>query len=237
MSLKRTFKSRLDPYSLPYNVLTWCYSWLAGRPSIRRAAYMRMFKDSRFAADELHMASLCPREILDSAIERWHPRSFLDVGCGTGQAIDYVINRGIECMGLEGSAVAIDQSPVKPQIRMANLNEPIDLGQRFDMVWCFEVAEHIHPKFTETFLDTLTSHGNLIVLSAAQPGQGGAGHFNEQPPSYWIQRMTRRGFVLEEQFTQQLHALPVTHSENMMVFTRSCPHETKQKLDTHMMPN
>jgi SAM-dependent methyltransferase len=219
-NLKRTAKSKLDSFSLPYNVLAWCYSWIAGRPSIRRAAYMRMFKDSRFAATELHMASLCPSGILDAVIERWHPRSFLDVGCGTGQTIKYVSNRGIECLGLEGSAAAIDQSPVKQQIRMANLNEPLDLGRRFDVVWSFEVAEHIHPKFTETFLDTLTSHGDLMVLSAAQPGQGGAGHFNEQPLSYWIERITRRGFVFEEQFTKQLHALSDEFSGNMMVFTR-----------------
>jgi SAM-dependent methyltransferase len=121
-NLKQTVKSKLDAYSVPYNVLAWCYSWIAGRRSIRRAAYMRMFKDSRFAADELHMASLCPSNILDAVIERWHPRSFLDVGCGIGQTIKYVSNRGIECLGLEGSAAAIAHSPVKRQIRMTNLN-------------------------------------------------------------------------------------------------------------------
>ena len=219
--LKRIIKSRFDPYSVLYNFFAWCYSWITGRQSIRRAAYMRIFKDSRFAADELSMASHCPCNVLNAVIERWHPRSFLDVGCGTGQTIEYVINRGIECLGLEGSAAAIDHSPVKRHIRMINLNDPLDLGRRFDMVWSFEVAEHIHQNFTETFLDTLTSHGDLIVLSAAQPGQGGAGHFNEQPLSYWIQRICRRGFVFEEQFTTQLHALPDTYSENMMVFTRA----------------
>ncbi len=218
--LKELSKSTLDPHSVPYNVLAWGYSWFAGGQPIRRAVYMRMFKDSRFAAEELHMASLCPVNILDAVIARWRPKSFLDIGCGTGLAVQYVSQRGIECLGLEGSTAAIQLSPVKRQIQQANFNRPINLGWQFDLVWTFEVAEHIHPKFTDTFLDTLTSHGNLIVMSAAQPGQGGAGHFNEQPLSYWIQKLTQRGFVLEEQFTQQLQALPDTHSGNMLVFTR-----------------
>jgi SAM-dependent methyltransferase len=182
---------------------------------------MRLSKDSRFAEEHLHMASLCPVGILDAVVDRWHPQSFLDVGCGTGRAMEYLSRRGVECLGVEGSAAAIAHSPVKRQIRMANLNQPLNLGRRFDLVWSFEVAEHIHPKFTETFLNSLASHGDRIVMSAAQPGQGGVGHFNEQPLSYWIQRMSRRGFVLDAPFTEQLHALADPFSGNMMAFTHS----------------
>ena len=53
-------------------------------------------------------------------------------------------------------------------------------------MWCFEVAEHIHSKYVSSLLDTLTNHGNRILLSAARPGQGGLGHLKEQPPDYWI---------------------------------------------------
>jgi hypothetical protein len=51
-------------------------------------------------------------------------------------------------------------------------------------VWSYEVAEHIHPKYTDAFLYKLTSHGPVVVLSAAQPGQGGCDYFNEQPLHY-----------------------------------------------------
>jgi len=88
-------------------------------------------------------------------------------------------------------------------------------------VWSYEVAEHIHPLYTDTFLATLIRHGDLIVMSAAQPGQGGAGHFNEQRPSYWIQKIRERGYSYDAQFSEFLHSLPAEHSRNMMMFARA----------------
>jgi len=157
----------------------------------------------------------------EAVIERWRPRSFLDVGCGTGKTLEYVASKGIDCLGLEGSRAAIAASPVKQLIRLSNLNRPVDLGRKFEIVWSYEVAEHIHPLYTDTFLATLTRHGDLIVMSAAQPGQGGAGHFNEQPPSYWIQKMRQRGYSYDAEFSEFLHSLPAEYSRNMMVFARA----------------
>jgi SAM-dependent methyltransferase len=219
-SVKDRIKNQFSPYSWLYNALAVGYGWAAQKPGVRRAAYMRAFKDSRFAADELHMASLCPRQILDAVLDKWCPKTFLDVGCGTGKAIEYVSARGIECSGLEGSVDAINSSAVRDRIYLSNLNKPMDLGRKFDLVWSFEVAEHIHQKYAEVFLDTLTRHGDIIALSAAPPGQGGAGHFNEQPLSYWINKLTARAFRYEETFSSYLHTLSDTHSGNMMVFTR-----------------
>ena len=39
----------------------------------------------------------------------------------------------------------------------------------------------------------LVAHAPLIVFSAAQPGQMGSGHINEQPKSYWIERFEAAG--------------------------------------------
>jgi hypothetical protein len=43
------------------------------------------------------------------------------------------------------------------------------------LVWCFEVAEHIHSRYVENFIDNLCRHSDLVTLSAAPPGQGGEG--------------------------------------------------------------
>jgi hypothetical protein len=93
-----------------------------------------------------------------------------------------VAAKGIETLGLEGSVKALAASPVPELIRLTNLNYAVDLGRRFDLVWSYEVAEHIHSAYTDVFLDTLTKHGDTIAMSAAKPGQHGYGHFNEQPP-------------------------------------------------------
>jgi hypothetical protein len=43
-------------------------------------------------------------------------------------------------------------------------------------------------------VESLTRHGELIVFSAAVPGQFGADHLNEQWPSYWAGLFAARGF-------------------------------------------
>jgi len=46
-ALKSKVKTTLHPDSLVYNGLAWIYSYLALKPGVRRAAYMRVFKDWR----------------------------------------------------------------------------------------------------------------------------------------------------------------------------------------------
>jgi hypothetical protein len=90
----------------------------------------------------------------------------------------------------------------------------------FDVIWSFEVAEHIHPKYTDAFLHTLTSHGPVVVMSAAPPGQGGYGHFNEQLQQYWIERLERRGFSYIADVSKHFQSLPDWLARNIMVFVR-----------------
>ena len=219
--LKSWIKSHNSDDAVGYNLMAWSYGVITRRPSVRRAALMRLLKDSRFDETELFMASLCPRTLLDAVVDEWNPSSFLDVGCGVGLAMQYLIEKGVQCLGLEGSAAAIARSPVKSQIRRSNLNRAIDLARQFDVVWSYEVAEHIHPKFVPAFLDTLTKHGDHLVLSAAPPGQGGHGHFNEQPQEYWIQRLAERDFLFNRQLSETFQQCPEQHASNVMVFRRA----------------
>jgi SAM-dependent methyltransferase len=157
---------------------------------------------------------------VDSLVAWLKPKSFLDVGCGLGHTLQYVLAKELEGLGLEGSSAAINASPVREFIQLANLNKPQFLNRKFDLVWSVEVAEHIHPKYTSTYLDTLVRHGDCILLSAAPPGQGGVGHFNEQPQSYWIELMRARGFVLEPKMTAAIQSMGDVFSGNMMLFFR-----------------
>jgi hypothetical protein len=102
-----------------------------------------------------------------------------------------------------------------------NLNKPFRAGRSFDLVWCFKVAEHIHPAFTSNLLDTLCAHAPHLLLSAAHPGQGGVGHFNEQPAEYWIERLAEREFVFDASSTKRLVANWQWYPENVMFF-RKC---------------
>ena len=208
---------RNSRYALPKN-------WRAGA----KAIYRRLSKSGiLFAADELGMASLHPSRKVARIIELVRPRTVIDVGCGTGSTLRQFVEAGIAAVGVEASRAAIRASDHRDLIRRHDLRRPLDLGRRFDLVWCFEVAEHIHPRHVETFVDNLCRHSDIVTLSAAPPGQGGEGHFNEQPQSYWVALFAKRGYYLHSDWTAQLHAVQEFYSENMMVFCKASPVATR----------
>ena len=76
-----------------------------------------------------------------------------------------------------------------------DLQKPVRLKERFDLAACLEVAEHIRKEHAQSLVDLLVSASDVILFSAAIPGQGGNGHVNEQYPSYWSSRFATRGYV------------------------------------------
>jgi 2-polyprenyl-3-methyl-5-hydroxy-6-metoxy-1,4-benzoquinol methylase len=209
--------ARNSRYALPSN-------WRAGA----KAIYRRLSKSGiLFAADELGMASLHPSRKVARVIELVKPLTVVDVGCGTGSTLRQFVEAGIAAVGVEASRAAIRASEHPELIRRHDLRRPLDLGRRFDLVWCFEVAEHIHPSHVEAFVDNLCRHSDIITLSAAPPGQGGEGHFNEQPQSYWVSMFAKRGYYLHSDWTAQMHAVQEFYSENMMVFCKASAMATR----------
>jgi len=195
-------------YALPKN-------WRIGA----KAIYRRLSKSGiLFAADELPMASLRPSHKVTRIIELVRPRTVVDIGCGTGSSMRQFLETGVTAVGVEASRAAIRASQHPHLINRHDLRRALDLGRRFELVWCFEVAEHIHRRYVETFVDTLCRHSDVVALSAAHPGQGGEGHFNEQPESYWVQKFEERGYRLHAEWTAQMRGVDEQYSENMMVF-------------------
>jgi SAM-dependent methyltransferase len=191
--------------------------WRAGI----RALYRRLNRSGIFVfKDEVLMCSLRPEKILAEVLGIFKPRSILDVGCGTGQALNFFKEHGVEALGIEGSRVARMNSQYPSCILTADLRKPIDLGRQFDLCWSFEVAEHIHPLYAETFIQTLVRHAPIIVMSAAPPGQGGLGHFNEQPKGYWANQFSKFGYAVDAVATDRLVATNEFYSQNMMAFVK-----------------
>lgn len=173
-----------------------------------------------FEEEELPACSLKHPKKLDMALDLFKPRSVLDLGCGTGRSLDYLLDRGIDVIGVEGSSLAISRASHSERIQKLDLNHEVRLHRRFDLTWCVEVVEHIHQKYVRNLMRALTSHSNLVVLSAAPPGQGGEGHFNEQPPEYWIAMFKEYGFQYDESNTRKLRSVEEAFAENMLVFSR-----------------
>jgi SAM-dependent methyltransferase len=174
-----------------------------------------------YREQELYMCSLDARKTLEKTLELFSPSSVLDLGCGTGKSLDYFLDRGIDAFGVEGSELAISKALHPELIRQWNLNEELNRNRKFDLTWCYEVVEHVHPKYVNNLMRTFSNHSDRVVLSAAPPGQGGEGHFNEQPPSYWRALFESYGFGCDERATEALHGIDEIFSQNMLVFERS----------------
>ncbi len=150
----------------------------------------------------------------------FRPSSVLDLGCGVGRALEYFHDRGIDVQGVEGSELAISKAKYPDKILQYNLEKELNLKKRFDLIWSFEFVEHIHPKYVDNLLKTFSNHSDKVVVSAAPPGQGGDGHFNEQLPVYWIEKFKQYGYAFDQPRSEELRKLEDSYSQNLIVFER-----------------
>ncbi|MFH1727411.1 MAG: methyltransferase domain-containing protein [Pseudomonadota bacterium] len=209
----------LTIFFLPFRAIRILYRDLK---NILKLKYRRISKNSIFfEKKELEMCSLFPKEILDTVIKLYNPQSVLDLGCGVGRSLDYFKANNINVTGVEGSKMAIAKSLNPELIIHYNLNNPLNLNQRFDLIWSFEFVEHIHPDFVKNLMKTFSNHSDVVVISAAPPGQGGEGHFNEQPPEYWISQFSTYGYVYNKVYTNKIKIIKEMFSKNILIFEKN----------------
>ncbi len=123
-------------------------------------------------------------------------RTVVDVGCGSGTWTRAYLDAGCDAIGIDGAVVREDQLLVPPErFQRRDLAQSLSLGRRFDLANCLEVAEHLAPERGPSFAADLCGLADVVVFSAAVPGQGGTHHVNEQWPSYWIPLFRKQGFV------------------------------------------
>jgi hypothetical protein len=158
-------------------------------------------------------------------------KSAVDVGCATGDLVQGFLDLGLDAWGIEGSPAAAPYLACPPErVAFHDLREPMpDGGFRtsgdnplslirtmptvFDVVTCFEVAEHLEPEAAPQFVDTLVSLSDHLVISACPPDPRGRPatkyHLNEQPREYWEELFAARGFrrngTVEQHFLNAWH--------------------------------
>lgn len=116
-------------------------------------------------------------------------RTVVDVGCGTGEWAAEAIRHGKIAVGLDlHSPKELHQAPVFP----VDLAITTDFG-RYDLAICLEVAEHLPAESGPGLVEAL-ANSELVLFSAATPGQPGVDHINCQPHEYWHELFLENGF-------------------------------------------
>ena len=68
-------------------------------------------------------------------------------------------------------------------------------------------------------MNNLIVHSDKILISAAQPGHGGHGHFNEQLPAYWVQKFKNLGYYYNENWEYQFNP----HTNDLVFYNDGFP--------------
>lgn len=128
------------------------------------------------------------------------PRTLLDIGCGTGTWLRAAVDLGVTTViGIDGVRVPPQDLEVAEEtIEYVDLSEPFDLKRRFDLALCLEVAEHLPQHSSHHFVSSIVAHSDVILFSAACPGQPGQHHINCQWPVYWQRAFNERGFICDD---------------------------------------
>jgi SAM-dependent methyltransferase len=163
------------------------------------------------------------RQIVPAVASLVQPQSVVDVGCGTGTWLSVFRERGIiDVLGIDGSYVQAQQLLIpKDRFLAHDLTKPISLGKRFDLAISLEVAEHLPADVASSFIDQLVGLSDIVLFSAAIPGQGGVHHINEQWQDYWRKLFEARGYTTVDFIRREFWQNPEVafyYSQNMFLY-------------------
>ena len=164
-----------------------------------------------------------PSNIVPEVLKFVSPKSVVDIGCGLGNFLHVFKQHGVEkVLGVNGSWVEKELlfKYIEPEEFLErNLEEEVQLDQKYDLVVNLEVAEHLHKNAADTIVKTLVNAGDVILFSAAIPYQGGQHHINEQPLTYWEEKFAKHGYVVHDILRSTVwdrEEIPFWYRQNMV---------------------
>lgn len=165
------------------------------------------------------------------------PKSVLDIGCGQGLWLKAFIEAGVDdVLGYDGQYVEREKLQItEDKFIGADLEQPLTIRRTFDLSMSVEVGEHLSDKASRAFVKNLTDAADVVLFSAAIPGQGGVHHINEQWPAYWEERFKERGFVPVDCLRHRIwndSRVAFFYAQNIMFYVRESALSNYPKLAT-----
>jgi SAM-dependent methyltransferase len=139
-------------------------------------SYPRLISQDGFShqtRDQLTRVSA--RHIVRLVLNLCPAKNVIDLGCGVATWLSVFREFGVDdVIGVDAAKFdrALLQIPIERFIEN-DLTKPINLKRRFDLAMSLEVAEHLPPEFAPKFVASLVRLSDVVLFSAAIPGQGG----------------------------------------------------------------
>lgn len=153
--------------------------------------------------------SYCP-EMWTWFVEEYDIRSVIDVGCGSGQALRFFRDLGVVGVGIDGIAqydpYIIEHDYTTGPWPVRDAQPPWSGANDYDLVWSCEFVEHVEERFMPNFLATFAL-GRYVLMTHAQPGQGGHHHVNCKDDSYWVGALAAMGCAYDAELTAKTKEL------------------------------
>ena len=159
---------------------------------------MRSSYNRRFYHHERESSIRSAKVILPFVFGLIHPSSVVDVGCGVGAWLSVAKSLGVRrVLGVDGKWAQLQDDFMlsDSEFQSADLSKPLRANGEFDLAVSLEVGEHLPDSSSQYLVDSLVSLGDVVLFSAAIPGQGGTNHINEQWPSYWARKFLKHGYL------------------------------------------
>lgn len=159
-------------------------------------------------------------------IEKFDVKSMVDVGCGTGETVRWFAQHGCVVAGVDGLPWNVQKCRERgPELvaqhdftvdgpclfdgrdficdgsRVKDITLPIEL---VDLIWCADVVEHIAEEYVDNILQTLRQ-GKVLAMCQGTEANANDGwhHVNNQPESYWVEKLAAVGMVEDVEMTAQ----------------------------------
>ena len=130
--------------------------------------------------------------------EHIQPKRVLDIGCGPGTYVAEFVKQDIPTLGIDP-----DPRTSGLNLRAGTLLDTLE--ETADCVVCLEVLEHIDPTYEQQALTNLvTCVDDILIFTAARPGQGGVGHINCRSRDYWLSQLGAQGLQQDTALEQKL---------------------------------
>jgi hypothetical protein len=176
---------------------------------------------------EMSQTSEASVDVILNVLARTIPTtsSVIDVGAGVGSWIKGCLDRGCSnVLAVEGRWALDAKGQIPKELYFThNLEEPLRIDKKFDLAICLEVAEHLSEKRAYSFIEDLTNLSDIILFSAAIPGQGGTQHKNERWQQYWADLFKANSYTCFDLIRPAIwdnELVRVEYRQNILLYVR-----------------